>query len=401
MTTPTTDTSSSSAAPVPLAIAAADVTVTPVTSAADKKAFILFQYEIYKNEPHFVPPLVMERELVLDPKKNPWFQFGTMQLYLARRGGKVVGRIAAIDDPRYNEFHGTRVGWFGFFECIDDAGVAKALFDAAELWVKGRGHSEILGPASPSSNNEWGFLLEGFEHDPAILMPWTPKYYLSLAEAGGYTKSKDLFAWRIDITGEIPPKIARVAEKVKEREGIVMRPANMKEWDREVRIIKDIYNSAWEKNWGFVPMTDAEFDQLGKDLKMILNTDLVLFAEVNKEPVAFCITVPDANQAIKKANGRLTTFGLPIGLVKMMLELKRIKNGRLIALGIKKEFRKRGLDSVLMKETFDVGKRLGWTGGEIGWTLEDNDMVNRPIELFGSKLYKKYRVYGKPLAPKN
>ncbi len=400
MTTPSTD--PTSAAPtVPLAVAASDVTVTPVTTAADKKAFILFQYEVYKNEPNFVPPLMMERELVLDPKKNPWFQFGTMQLFLARRGGKVVGRIAGIDDPRYNEFHGTRVGWFGFFECIDDAGVAKALFDVAEQWVKARGHSEILGPASPSSNNEWGFLLEGFEYQPSILMPWTPKYYLSLAEAGGYTKAKDLFAWKIDITGEIPPKIARVAEKVKEREGIVMRPANMKEWDREVRIIKDIYNSAWEKNWGFVPMTDAEFDQLGKDLKMILNTDLVLFAEVNKEPVAFCITVPDANQAIKKANGRLTTFGLPIGLVKMMLELKRIKHGRLIALGIKKEFRKRGLDSVLMKETFEVGKRLGWTGGEIGWTLEDNDMVNRPIELFGSKRYKKYRVYGKALAPKN
>jgi GNAT superfamily N-acetyltransferase len=175
----------------------------------------------------------------------------------------------------------------------------------------------------------------------------------------------------------------------------------MKEWDREVRIIKDIYNSAWEKNWGFVPMTDEEFDQLGKDLKMILNTDLVLFAEVNGEPVGFCITVPDANQAIKKANGRLTTFGLPIGLVKMMLELKRIKSGRLIALGIRKEYRKRGIDSVLMKETFEVGKKLGWTGGEIGWTLEDNDMVNRPIELFGAKKYKQYRVYGKQLAPKN
>jgi GNAT superfamily N-acetyltransferase len=400
MSSPATDASPTPSA-VPPAVAAADVIVTPVTSAAEKKAFILFQYEVYKNEPNFVPPLMMERELVLDPKKNPWFQFGTMQLFLARRAGKVVGRIAAIDDPRYNEFHGTRVGWFGFFECLDDAGVAKALFDTAEQWVKARGHTEILGPASPSSNNEWGFLLEGFEYAPSILMPWTPKYYLGLTEAAGYSKVKDLFAWRIDVTRELPPKIARVAEKVKEREGVVMRPANMKEWDREVRIIKDIYNSAWEKNWGFVPMTDAEFDQLGKDLKMILNTDLVLFAEVDKEPVAFCITVPDANQAIKKANGRLTTFGLPIGLVKMMLELKRIKHGRLIALGIKKEYRKRGLDSVLMKETFEVGKRLGWIGGEIGWTLEDNDMVNRPIELFGAEKYKKYRVYGKPLAPKN
>ncbi|MBM4781965.1 MAG: N-acetyltransferase [Archangiaceae bacterium] len=371
--------------------------VTPVTTTSEKHAFILFQYELYRNEPNFVPPLVMERELVLDPKKNPWFQFGTMQLFLARREGKVVGRIAAIDDPRYNEFHGTRVGWFGFFECLDDVEVAKALYAAAEAWVKARGLAEILGPASPSSNSEWGFLLEGFELPPAILMPWTPKHYLTLTEAVGYTKAKDLYAWRIDLAGELPPKVARVAEKVKQREGITMRPADLKQWDREVRIIKDIYNSAFERNWGFVPMTDAEFDQLGKDLKMILNTDLVLFAEVNKEPVAFCITVPDANQAIKKANGRLTTFGLPIGLVKMMLELKRIKQGRLIALGIKKEYRKRGLDSVLMKETFEVGKRLGWTHGEIGWTLEDNDLVNRPIELFGCTRTKRYRIYGKRL----
>lgn len=383
--------------PYSRAMTPAPVTVTPVT-ASEKRTFILFQYELYRNEPNFVPPLVMERELVLDPKKNPWFQFGTMQLFLARRAGKVVGRIAAIDDPRYNEFHGTRVGWFGFFECIDDVEVAKALYVAAEAWVKARGLAEILGPASPSSNSEWGFLLEGFELPPAILMPWTPKHYLTLTEAAGYTKAKDLYAWRIDLTGELPPKVARVAEKVKQREGITMRSADLKEWDREVRIIKDIYNSAFERNWGFVPMTDAEFDQLGKDLKMILNTDLVLFAEVNKEPVAFCITVPDANQAIKKANGRLTTFGLPIGLVKMMLELKRIKQGRLIALGIKKEYRKRGLDSVLMKETFEVGKRLGWTGGEIGWTLEDNDLVNRPIELFGCTRTKRYRIFGKQLS---
>ncbi len=395
------DVTAAAAPAVPLAVAASDVTVTAVKSAADKKAFILFQYEVYQREPKFVPPLVMERELVLDEKKNPWFQFGTLQLFLARRGDTIVGRIAAIDDPRYNEYHGTRTGWFGFFECIDDAGVARALFDAAEGWVKGRGLTDIMGPASPSSNNEWGFLLEGFQYEPALLMPWTPKYYLTLSEACGYAKRKDLYAWRIDVTAPLPEKIARVADKVKQREGIVIRPAVMKDWDKEVRIIKEIYNSAWEKNWGFVPMTDAEFDQLGKDLKMILNTDLVLFAEVEGKPVAFCITVPNANTAIKKANGRLTTFGLPIGLVKMMLELKRIKEGRLIALGIRQEYRKRGLDSVLMKETFEVGKRLGWTSGEIGWTLEDNDMVNRAIQLFGGEKFKQYRVYGKSLVPAN
>lgn len=380
------------------AVAASDVTVTPVKTAAERKAFIRFQYELYDSLPNFVPPLEMDRENVLDPKKNPWFQFGTAELFLARRGGKIVGRIAAIEDPRYNEFHETKTGWFGFFECIDDVGVAKAMFEAAEGWVKARGLTTVMGPASFSSNGEWAFLADGFDKPPAIMMPYNPPWYLKLTEACGYTKAKDLWAWEIDLQGGAPEKVARIAEKVKQREGIVMRAANLKDWDAEVRRIKDIYNAAWEKNWGFVPMTDAEFDLMGKELKMVLNPKLVLFAEVKGEPVGFCITVPDANQAIKKANGRLTTFGMPIGLVKMLLELKRIKQGRLIALGIKKEFRKRGLDSVLMLETFKVGKELGWLSGEIGWTLEDNDMVNRAIEVFGCKKYKTYRVYEKSLA---
>jgi GNAT superfamily N-acetyltransferase len=195
----------------------------------------------------------------------------------------------------------------------------------------------------------------------------------------------------------VPEKIARISEKVKKREGITIRQANLKNWDAEVRLIKELYNAAWEKNWGFVPMTDKEFDLLGKELKMVLDPAMVLFAEIDGKAVAFVITVPDANQAIKKANGRLTTFGMPIGLVKMLLELKRIRSGRLIALGVRKEYRKRGVDALLVLETFNAGKRLGWTAGEISWTLEDNDMVNRMIEVFGSKRSKTYRVYGKAL----
>lgn len=385
-------------APAVSAVAAPNVVVSAVKTPAERKAFILFQYELYQDHPAFVPPLVMDRENVLNPKKNPWFEFGTAEFFVAKRGEKIVGRIAAIEDPRYNEFHGEKCGWFGFFECINDVGVAKALFDAAEAWVKGRGLTDMMGPASFSSNGEWGFLIDHFDKSPAIMMPYNPSYYLSLAEACGYGKRKDLFAWDIDLTLPVPEKVARIAEKVKQREGITIRPANMKDWDGEVRRIKDLYNAAWEKNWGFVPMTDKEFDLLGKELKMVLNPEFVLFAEVNHEPVAFCITVPDANQAIKKANGRLTTFGLPIGLVKMLMELKRIKYGRLIALGIRKEFRRRGLDSLLVLETFMAGKRQGWTGGEISWTLEDNDMVNRVIQVFGSKRSKTYRVYGKALA---
>ncbi|MCE7990217.1 MAG: N-acetyltransferase, partial [Caldilinea sp. CFX5] len=199
------------------AAAASDVVVTPVTTAAQKKAFIRFQYEVYRALPHFVPPLEMDRDNVLDPKKNPWFKFGTAQLFLARRGGKdghIVGRIAAIEDPRYNDFHGTKTGWFGFFECVDDVGVARALFDTAEAWVKARGLSTIMGPASFSSNGEWAFLADGFDKQPAIMMPYNPPYYLALTEACGYAKAKDLWAWEIDVQGGAPEKVARIAEKV-------------------------------------------------------------------------------------------------------------------------------------------------------------------------------------------
>ncbi len=388
-------------APSAVPVAAPDVTVTPVKSSADKKAFIEFQYEVYQGDPHFVPPLRFDRHTFLNPKKNPWFEFGTAELFLARRAGKVVGRIAAVLDPRYNEFHGTNVGWFGLFECVDDVGVAKALFETVETWLKARNVAEVMGPASFSSNGEWAFLAEGFDKPPALLMPYNPKYYLRLTEACGYAKKKDLWAWDLKLGEDPPEKVARVAEKIRQREGLTVRPANIKDWDAEVTRVKDIYNAAWEKNWGFVPMTDKEFDALGKELKLALVPELFLFAEAEGKPVAFSITMPDMNQAIKVANGNLTTFGLPIGLVKMLLAMKKVKQGRLIALGIRKEFRKRGIDSVLMLETVRAAKRLGWWGGEVSWTLEDNDMVNRAIEVFGATKSKTYRVFGRELAVKN
>ncbi len=374
-----------------------DVVISRVETAEQKKQFILFQYEVYKNDPHFVPPLLMDREMFFNEKKNPWFEFGKTDLFLARRNGKIVGRVAAIEDPRYNDFHQTKIGWFGMFECIDDVAVARALLQTCEVWVQARGLTQMLGPANFSSNSEWSTLIDGFDADAVLMTTYNPKYYPALIEACGYTKAKDLWAFWLDLKTPPPERVARIAEKVRAREGIVIRKANMKDWDNEVRKIKEIYNAAWEKNWGFVPMTDREFDHLAKDLKMILIPELTLLAEVKGEAVAFAITLPDANQAIKLANGKLTTFGLPIGLAKMLLKLKKIKTGRLAILGIKTGFRKRGLDSVLMLDTFLAAQKLGWTGGEISWTLEDNSLVNRAIEIFGAKKYKTYRVYGKPL----
>jgi hypothetical protein len=377
----------------------ADVLVTAVQSSGEKKEFIALQYELNKDFPAFVPPLQMERNDFLNVKKNPFFDHGTVELFIARRGGKAVGRIAAIVDNLYNDTHKARYGWWGMFECVNDAGVAAALFVAAEGWLKARGMVEGVGPASFSSNGEFGLLIDAHEIPPKVMMPWNPPSYQALVEANGYVKAKDLWAWHIDVTTPIPERVERIAEKVRKREGLVVRPANLKDWDNEIRKIKEVYNDAWEDNWGFVPMTEREIDHLAKELKQIVIPELALFAEVEGKVVAFSLTLPDANIAFKATgNGKLTTFGLPIGLAKLLLAMKsKINTGRLAVLGIKSGFRKRGIDSVLFLDTFNNSRKQGWNGGEISWTLEDNDMVNRAIEIFGCKKYKTYRLFKKSL----
>lgn len=374
-----------------------DVQVTPVRGSAEKMQFIRFPNGIYKDDPNWVMPLEMERRDFLDPKKNPFFQYGEVELFLARRGSELVGRIAAIRNPRHMEIHGTKEGFFGLFECVNDAGIARALLDTAAAWLRERGLDAMLGPANFSSNQDWGLLIDGFDMPPAIMMPHNPPYYAALLEACGLTKAKDLYAFELSSSAAPPEKVVRIAEKMREREGVKVRPVNMKDLDAEVKRIRDIYNSAWEKNWGFVPFTDAEFDHLAKDLKAVVRPELALMAEVGGEPVAFALTVPDANQAIKAAKGRLTHFGLPIGLAKLLLASRRINRLRLIILGIKEGYRRRGLDAILYLDTLRTAKQLGYVGGEISWTLEDNHLVNRAIESMGGQRSKTYRVYQRAL----
>jgi GNAT superfamily N-acetyltransferase len=370
-----------------------DVTITPVQSAQDRQAFIRFPYSLYAGDPNWVPPLEMERKDFLDPKKNPWFEFGSVELFLARREGKVVGRIAAVNDPHWNDYYKTKLGFFGMFESIDDVAVARGLFDAAASWVKAQGFAEMMGPFNFSTNYECAVLVEGFEAPPAVMMTYNPRYYDALYTACGFAKAKDL--WAYDLSSSVPPpeKVVRVAEKIRQREGLVVRPIKMDDFAAEVRRVKEIYNAAWEDNWGFVPMTDHEFDHIAKEMKAVLRPELVLIAEVKGEPVAFSMTIPDANFALKAAGGRLTKWGLPIGLIKLLLASRRIRRLRLITLGIKEGFRKRGIDAVLYLDTISTAKRLGYSGGEISWTLEDNHLVNRAIEMMGGKKTKTYRIY--------
>ncbi|OJT24415.1 N-acetyltransferase [Archangium sp. Cb G35] len=374
-----------------------DVEVTPVRSPADRTAFIRLTYSIYKGDPNFVPHLEMERRDFMDPKKHPFFEFGEVEFFLARRAGKAVGRIAAVSNPRYNEFQGTNVGFFGLFECVNDAGVARALLEKAAEWLRAKGFTSVIGPMSYSTNGEVGLLIEGFNTPPAIMTTYNPPWYAALIEANGFTKAKDLYAWELSSSTPPPEKVARIAEKIRQREGVTVRPVNLKEFDAEVARVKTMYNAAWEKNWGFVPMTEHEFDHLARELKQMVRPELVLVAEVKGEPVGFALTIPDANEAIKAANGRLTTFGLPIGLAKLLLATRRIRRLRLVLLGTVEGYRRRGLDAILYLDTLNKARELGYEGGEISWTLEDNHLVNRAIESMGGKQSKRYRVYEKPL----
>ena len=375
-----------SAAP---AILPSNLAVARVETKADREAFIRFQWEIYRGNPSWVPPLLMERRDFLNPKKNPFFKHADVELFLARRDGRVVGRIAAIEDRNYNKFHGTRICSWGLWEQVDDAAVADALFAKVREFGKARGLDSMLGPLNLSTNYDCGLLVDSFDRPPYLLMTYNPPWYERLLFGAGHRKAKDLWAWDIDVKEPVPERITRLADRIRRREDLVVRPIELKDLHGEIDKIKRIYNEAWEKNWGAVPMTDDEFHHMAKDMKQLVEPSLFLMAEVKGEPVAFAMTLPDINRALAKIDGRL----FPFGLVKLLWHARKIKACRLIALGIRKEYRKRGIDAVLYHDTKVNAQKLGFTEGEVSWTLEDNDLINRAIESMGAKRSKTYRLY--------
>ncbi len=363
-----------------------------VNNKSDLDKFIRLPWKIYKNNPHWIPPLIKDIKFKLNREKHPFFEFARIELFIAVKGDEIVGRIAAVVNDRYNEFHKEKLGFFGMFECVDDTETAKLLYNAAEHWCRKEGMEKILGPVNLSMNDECGFLLEGFDLDPAVMMPYTHEYYLKVSEDCGYTKAKDLFAYLKSEVGVVD-RIAKLVERVKSKEDVVVRPINWKNFHNEVEIIKEIYNAAWEVNWGFVPMTPAEMDLMAKELKPIAEPELVLFAEVKGEPVGVSITLPDLNFVLKKLNGKLG----PIGLLKFLYYKKKIKGLRSLVFGLKKEYRRTGINVVLYYETEVRGAKLGYEWCEMSWNLEDNALINRFDEAVGGKLYKKYRLYEKSL----
>jgi hypothetical protein len=374
------------------------ITIRPVKGRSDLKKFILLPWKIYKNDPVWVPPLIADRKQILNKKKNPFFEHAEAEYFLAECDGEVVGRITAQIDRLHNETHKEKTGFFGFFESIDDQQVANALLDQAASWLKARGMTEIRGPFSFSINEESGALLTGFEHPPVILMAHTPPYYLTLLEAWGLKKAKDLLCWNYDVLKPIPEEPLKVAEEVWKFPGLKVREVDVKNKKKEIEVILDIFNSSWSKNWGFVPATPKEVEKTIKDLSLIIDPFMALIAEVDGNPVAICVVVPNINEAIRDLNGRL----FPFGIFKLLYRIKRKKTttGRLMLLGVKKEYRHvmGGLSVLLNTEIHRRGKIAGYKTCELSWTLEDNDRVNMGIEFMGGRVYKTYRVYQKEIA---
>ncbi|MDP8947784.1 MAG: N-acetyltransferase [Actinomycetota bacterium] len=363
-----------------------------VGSRADLKRFIKYPFARYRRDPHWVPPLLVSEREQFDPGKNPFYEHARLNLFLAVRDGKTVGRIAAIDDDNHNQTHDDNLLFFGFFEAEDEE-AGKVLLARVEERAQKLGREAVRGPANPSMNYSAGLLIDAFDSDPYLMMPYNPPEYPRYVEALGYGKAKDLYAWIFDREWEVK-KIGRLAARVRKRHSdLRIRPVDMKRWDEELERFRDLYNRSWERNWGFVRYTDAEFDHLAKEFKMILDPELVALAEVGGELAGITVLLPDANQVFKRMRGRL----LPFGIFYFLGRNRIIDQLRLPILGVAPEYRDRGFELAMIHELYERVLARGYQRCEASWTLEDNRAMNHVIEAGGAKHYKTYRVYQKEL----
>ncbi|HUU02461.1 MAG TPA: N-acetyltransferase [Myxococcota bacterium] len=376
------------------------VKVRQIDSKADRKKFVKMPWRVYRNDLRWVPPLLADKLETIDPRKNPFFGHGQAALFLAEgEDGLPLGRISAQINTLHNEYHKDKTGFFGFFECVDDEKVSGALLETAEGWLAEKGCDKVLGPESFSTNEEVGMLAEDREGPPMIMCSYNPPYYTRLVEAAGYQKAKDLYGWFYEI-GKVPEAPMQVAEAVKKHPGLTVRPTDPKNMEHDINIVRDIFNAAWSKNWGYVPWTDAEVKHSAKMMKMIMIPELTAIAEVDGKPAGMMLAFPNINEAIKDLNGRLFPTGLAKLVWRLMLGRYKFKGARLFLLGIKPEFRGNvlgGLSVLLYVRAHRAALKLGMKTGETGWTLEDNKKINAGIQFMGGRLGKIYRVYGKDL----
>src|SRR2546421_3069418 len=371
------------------------IEVSEITSRQERDEFIKFPWRIYQNDPAWVPPLIIERREFLDRKRHPFYQHGDAALFLARRNGEVVGRIMASDDPNYNAFHRSNVGCFGLFESVQDRQVAAALFDAAFAWLRTKGRDEVIGPIDYSTNYVCGLLINGFQHPPTLLTSHNPPYYRELIESCGFTKEIDFYAWWfVDATSAVA-RLKKLAARLQSRMNFTIREGDLRNLFAESERLRRIYNDAWKDNWGFVPFTEAEFAHLTKEMKPLVRPDFTAVAEMDGEPIGFILGLPDINVALQKINGRLTTFGIPIGLAKLLYYKSRLNKARLIAMGVRPQFRRNGVAEMLVLRVMEEGMVKCGFDAELSMTLENNVMINRFLESIGAHRYKTYRIYRK------
>jgi hypothetical protein len=363
--------------------------VEEVRSEQDLKAFIRFPWEVYRGNRHWVPPLIKDQLQKFNPE-HPFRSHADIILFLAWRGERIVGRIAGIIDHHYCEFHRNKEGFFGFFESILEPDVPELLLSRVAEWLKGRGMEKMIGPMNPSTNDECGLLVEGFDSSPCLMMPYNPSYYGSLLEGFGMRKVRDLYAYLLEQSSFSGDRLARVTERLGKRDPqLRIRPIELRHLDEEVRIIKEIYNHAWTRNWGFVPLTEEEIELFAKSMKPLVVPDLVLLAYSGDEPVGFSVSLPDYNEVLKHLNGRLGLLGIP----KFFYFSRKIRTIRVMLLGVKRAFQRKGAEGFLYLETFKRGIQRGYQRAECSWILEENVLMQRGIEAMGGKRYKTYRIY--------
>jgi GNAT superfamily N-acetyltransferase len=370
--------------------------IRPVAGKRDLRRFIRLPFSLYRGEPNWVPPLLMDVRRHLDRRRNPFFDHAEAEYFLAWRGNEVVGRISAHVDHRFNEFQDNSWGMFGFFECERDGDTARALLDTAEAWLRERGRDRLVGPMDFSTNDQCGILIEGHEHRAIILSPWHHPYYAELLEGAGLGKAMDLFMWRLHITGRdrVNPLIWEAAAKVESEHGIHVRRMRKRDLEAEVNRFLEVYNAAWERNWGAVPLTDAEARVYAKDLKPVLDEKWAFIAEKDGEVVGAALTLPDFNQVLEHLNGRL----LPFGWAKALWYRRKIDAVRVFALGVKPEYRYAGVAARFYELHFDTAEVTPQKGGEMGWILENNRQMNRAMEGMGGEIVRRFRIYEKQLA---
>ena len=369
------------------------IRVQPVSTRPEMNEFIKCPLSLYRNDPCFVPHLTAERKHFFSAR-NPIFNFTEAAYFLARDElGSTAGRVTAHINRRHNEFAGERTGFFGFFECVERLDAARALMQTAEAWLHQRGMSAIRGPFNFSTNEECGFLARGFDSMPAFMMPHTKRCYLDFMAELGYSSAKDLLAYDYDSKGKIPEHLVRFAERARERTGIIVRTLDVNRFEEEVATAFRVYNRAWEKNWGFIPMTEDEFRYAARGLKRIIDPAIALVAEKDERAVGFSLGLPDYNPLFKKMNGRL----FPFGFLRFLLGRRSIHRIRVLTLGVIEEYRKRGVDTLLIYDTFRNSFAKGYTKGEMSWVLEDNVLARRTFERLGAVVYKVYRIFEKPL----